>query len=41
MLMLVLGDNFVVMFFGWEGVGLCSYLLIGFWYNDPTRPPPA
>jgi NADH-quinone oxidoreductase subunit L len=34
MLLLVLGDNFIVMFFGWEGVGLCSYLLIGFWYKD-------
>ncbi|MEK6607908.1 MAG: NADH-quinone oxidoreductase subunit L [Myxococcota bacterium] len=34
MLLLVLGDNFLVMFFGWEGVGLCSYLLIGFWYTD-------
>jgi NADH-quinone oxidoreductase subunit L len=34
MLLLVLGDNFVVLFFGWEGVGLCSYLLIGFWYKD-------
>ncbi len=34
MLLLVLGDNFLVMFFGWEGVGLCSYLLIGFWYKD-------
>src|SRR5258708_6084405 len=34
MLLLVLGDNFIVMFFGWEGVGLCSYLLIGFWYED-------
>lgn len=34
MLLLILGDNFVVMFFGWEGVGLCSYLLIGFWYRD-------
>ncbi len=34
MMMLVLGDNFIVMFFGWEGVGLCSYLLIGFWYQD-------
>ena len=33
MLMLVLGDNFVVMFVGWEAVGLCSYLLIGFWYE--------
>ncbi len=34
MLLLVMGDNFVVMFFGWEGVGLASYLLIGFWYTD-------
>ena len=34
MLLLILGDNFIVMFFGWEGVGLCSYLLIGFWYQD-------
>ena len=34
MLLLVLGDNLVVMFLGWEGVGLCSYLLIGFWYGD-------
>ncbi len=34
MLLLVLGDNMIVMFFGWEGVGLCSYLLIGFWYKD-------
>src|SRR6185369_14680945 len=33
MLVLVLGANFVVMFVGWEGVGLCSYLLIGFWYQ--------
>ena len=33
MLLLVLGDNFIVMFVGWEGVGLCSYLLIGFWYQ--------
>ena len=34
MLVLVLADNLVLMFLGWEGVGLCSYLLIGFWYND-------
>jgi len=33
MLVLVLGDSLPVMFIGWEGVGLCSYLLIGFWYN--------
>ncbi len=34
MLTLVLGANFPVMFVGWEGVGLCSYLLIGFWFNE-------
>jgi NADH-quinone oxidoreductase subunit L len=34
MLTLVLGDNLLLMFVGWEGVGLCSYLLIGFWYKD-------
>ncbi len=34
MLLLVLGDSFIIMFFGWEGVGLCSYLLIGFWYQE-------
>src|SRR5512146_1745766 len=36
MLMLVLGNNFLVMFVGWEGVGLCSYLLIGYWYEKQT-----
>lgn len=34
MLLLVMGSNYVMMFFGWEGVGLCSYLLIGFWYDN-------
>jgi len=34
MLLLVMGDSFLMMFFGWEGVGLCSYLLIGFWYTN-------
>jgi NADH-quinone oxidoreductase subunit L len=34
MLVLILADNVVLMFLGWEGVGLCSYLLIGFWYAD-------
>jgi NADH-quinone oxidoreductase subunit L len=33
MLMLVLGENFLVLYLGWEGVGLCSYLLIGFWFE--------
>jgi heme exporter protein D len=37
MLMLVTSDNLVQMFFGWEGVGLASYLLIGFWYKKPSR----
>jgi NADH-quinone oxidoreductase subunit L len=37
MLTLVLGSSFLVMFVGWEGVGLCSYLLIGFWYSDEEK----
>jgi len=37
MLLLVLGDNLLLLFVGWEGVGLCSYLLIGFWYHDPNN----
>ena len=37
MLTLVLGDSLVLTFVGWEGVGLCSYLLIGFWYTDPPK----
>jgi NADH-quinone oxidoreductase subunit L len=37
MLLLILGDNLLVMFVGWEGVGLCSYLLIGFWFTDPEK----
>ena len=36
MLMLVTSDNFIQLFFGWEGVGLCSYFLIGFWYKKDT-----
>ena len=36
MLILVLGSNYIVMFIGWEGVGLCSYLLIGFWYTNDS-----
>jgi NADH-quinone oxidoreductase subunit L len=35
MLLLVMGSNYLIMFIGWEGVGLCSYLLIGFWYTNP------
>ena len=37
MLILVLGSNLPVMFIGWEGVGLCSYLLIGFWFSDSQK----
>ncbi len=37
MLLLVLGSNLLVMFAGWEGVGLCSYLLIGFWFSDEAK----
>ena len=37
MLLLVLADNLVAMFVGWEGVGLCSYLLIGFWFDDEAK----
>lgn len=37
MLMLVLGDNLVLLYLGWEGVGLCSFLLIGFWQYDKTN----
>src|SRR5262245_49022903 len=37
MLFLVLGDDLLFVYFGWEGVGLCSYLLIGFWYKEPVN----
>jgi len=37
MLLLVLGDNLIMMFLGWEGVGLCSYLLIGFWFEEEAN----
>ena len=37
MLILILADNLVLLFVGWEGVGLCSYLLIGFWYDDEAK----
>lgn len=37
MLLLVLGDNLVLLFLGWEGVGLCSYLLIGYYYQNPAN----
>ncbi len=38
MMLLVTGNNFLVMFVGWEGVGLCSYLLISFWWDKQNRP---
>jgi NADH-quinone oxidoreductase subunit L len=37
MLLLVLADDFLALYIGWEGVGLCSYLLIGFWWRDPAN----
>jgi NADH-quinone oxidoreductase subunit L len=37
MLTLLLADNLLLLYLGWEGVGLCSYLLIGFWYRDPAN----
>jgi NADH-quinone oxidoreductase subunit L len=37
MLTLLLGNNLLLLYLGWEGVGLCSYLLIGFWYRDPAN----
>ena len=39
MLILVLADNLLLLYLGWEGVGLCSYLLIGFWYKEPRQRP--
>lgn len=36
MLLLVMGANYVILFMGWEGVGLCSYLLIGYWFRNPA-----
>jgi NADH-quinone oxidoreductase subunit L len=37
MLILVLADNLLLLYLGWEGVGVCSYLLVGFWYKDPAN----
>ena len=37
MLVLVMADNLLLLFVGWEGVGLCSYLLVGFWHDDPAN----
>ena len=37
MLILVLADNLVLLYLGWEGVGLCSFLLIGFWYQEKAN----
>jgi len=37
MVTLVLADNLLLLYLGWEGVGLCSYLLIGFWYKEPEN----
>ncbi|MGI9308099.1 MAG: proton-conducting transporter membrane subunit, partial [Gammaproteobacteria bacterium] len=37
MLILVMADNLLLLFLGWEGVGVCSYLLVGFWYKDPAN----
>ncbi|WP_025762820.1 NADH-quinone oxidoreductase subunit L [Dyadobacter tibetensis] len=37
MLLLVMADNFLLLYLGWEGVGLCSYMLIGFWYEKPAN----
>jgi NADH-quinone oxidoreductase subunit L len=37
MLLLVMADNLLLLYLGWEGVGVCSYLLVGFWYRDPNN----
>ncbi len=37
MLTLVLANNLLLLYLGWEGVGLCSFLLIGFWYREPAE----